>query len=101
MSEKRTPPTIKKTYRAAHILVSSKYQAEDILKKLRMGSEFSELARKFSTCASAVRGGDLGELKIGKAHEDFEEAALKLKPGETTDTPVRTSFGYHIIMRLP
>jgi len=90
-----------KSYRAAHILVDSKYQAEDILKKLRMGKEFSELARKFSNCASAVNGGDLGEIKIGKAHEDFEEAALKLKPGQTTDVPVRTSFGYHIIMRLP
>ncbi len=110
MSEKRPPTSIKtslekstsvKAYRAAHILVSSKYQAEDILKKLRMGSEFSEMARKFSTCASSINNGDLGEIKIGKAHEDFEEAALKLKPGQTTDTPVRTSFGYHIIMRLP
>lgn len=89
-----------KTYRAAHILLTSKYQAEDILKKLRMGSEFSELARKFSNCSSAVRGGDLGELRIGKAHEDFEEAALSLSPGQTTSTPVRTPFGYHIIMRL-
>lgn len=89
-----------KSYKAAHILVTSKYQAEDILKKLRMGSEFSEMARKFSNCSSAVKGGDLGEIKVGKAHEDFEEAALKLKPGQTTDAPVRTPFGYHIIRRI-
>ena len=99
MSEKSSPPAIK-TYKAAHILVASNYVAEDVLRKLRMGSEFSELARKFSTCTSSVNGGDLGEIKIGKAHEDFEEAALKLKIGDISKAPVRTPFGYHLIKRL-
>lgn len=58
------------------------------------------MARKFSNCASAVNGGDLGEIRVGKAHADFEEAALKLKPGQITETPVRTPFGYHIIKRM-
>lgn len=89
-----------KTYKAAHILVSAKHEAEDMLLKLNKGIAFSELARKFSNCSSAPNGGDLGEIKIGKAHEDFEEAVLKLKAGETTKTPVRTSFGYHIIKRI-
>ena len=89
-----------KSYKAAHILVSAKYEAEDLLAKLKKGSDFSELARKFSSCSSAPKGGDLGELKLGKAHEDFEEATLNLKIGEITKAPVRTSFGYHIIKRL-
>jgi peptidyl-prolyl cis-trans isomerase C len=89
-----------KSYKAAHILVSAQHTADDILKKLSQGSEFSEIARKFSSCSSAVNGGDLGEIKIGKAHEDFEEAALNLKIGDTSKVPVRTSFGYHIIKRL-
>ncbi|MCC2680047.1 MAG: hypothetical protein K0R29_2623 [Pseudobdellovibrio sp.] len=99
MSEKRSPSSVK-SYKAAHILVDSKYQAEDLLKKLKTGSEFSELARKFSSCASAPHGGDLGEIRVGRAHEDFETAVLKLKPGQITEEPVRTPFGYHIILRL-
>lgn len=87
-------------YKAAHILVKAQFEAEDILRKLKQGSSFEDLARKFSTCTSASNGGDLGAIKIGKAAEEFEEAALKLKPGEISQKPVRTSFGYHLIKRL-
>ena len=89
-----------KSYHAAHILVSAKYEADDLLRKLKEGAEFSTLAKKFSTCASAASGGDLGEIKAGKADPDFEEAALALKPGETGKSAIRTKFGYHIIKRL-
>jgi peptidylprolyl isomerase/peptidyl-prolyl cis-trans isomerase C len=92
--------TLVKSYKVAHILVPNKHEAEDIIRKIRLGADFQELARKFSSCASAVNGGDLGIIKLGKAHEDFEEAALKLNPGEILLVPVRTSFGYHIIRRL-
>jgi parvulin-like peptidyl-prolyl isomerase len=88
------------TFHVLHILVKEKYEAEDILKKLETGNDFSELARKYSTCSSAKLGGDLGEIKSGRADADFEEAALSLKCGEITRVPVRTRFGYHIIKRL-
>ncbi len=89
-----------KSYVAAHILVAAKFEAEDILRKLKEGAEFSELAKKFSTCASGSAGGNLGEIKLSKADADFEEAVLALKPGETGKSAVRTKFGYHIIKRL-
>lgn len=90
-----------KSYRAAHILVSAKHEAEDILRKLNAKpEEFEALARKYSSCSSAPNGGDLGEVKTGKADPDFEEAALKLKMGEISKQPVRTRFGYHLIKRL-
>jgi peptidylprolyl isomerase/peptidyl-prolyl cis-trans isomerase C len=89
-----------KSYRAAHILVAAKFEAEDILRKLKEGAEFETLARRFSSCASAANGGDLGDIKISKADPDFEEACLALKPGETATSAVRTKFGYHIIKRL-
>lgn len=89
-----------KTYRAAHILLKAKYEAEDLLIKLRAGSEFDVLARRFSTCTSAAKGGDLGEFKIDQADMEFEEAALQLNVGEVTKAPVRTRFGYHLIKRL-
>lgn len=89
-----------KSYRAAHILVKAKYEAEDLLLKLKEGSDFSQLAKRFSSCTSAANGGDLGEIKVDLADMEFEEATLELKVGEITKTPVRTRFGYHLIKRL-
>ena len=82
-----------------HILVTHKYEAEDILKLLKEGKDFSDLAKQRSTCPSAPSGGDLGNLKGKKLDMDFEEAAELLKPGQISGV-VRTRFGYHIIQRI-
>ncbi len=89
-----------KSYRVAHILLTHKYEAEDLLKKLKEGKSFSELALKNSICSSSQMAGDLGTLILGKADADFEEAALSLQIGETSKIPVKTRFGYHLIKRL-
>ena len=83
----------------SHILVAHEYEALDVLRLLKQGKSFEELAERFSKCPSAKQGGDLGDLKPGRADEDFEDAAFALKPGEMTPKPVRTRFGYHIILR--
>jgi peptidylprolyl isomerase/peptidyl-prolyl cis-trans isomerase C len=83
----------------SHILVTHQYEAEDILKLLAKGRPFDELARRFSNCPSAAHGGDLGDIKPGRADEEFEDAAFALKPGHYSSKPVRTKFGYHIILR--
>jgi parvulin-like peptidyl-prolyl isomerase len=82
-----------------HILVAHKYEAEDILKLLKEGKDFSDLAKSRSQCPSAPSGGDLGNLKGKKLDMDFEEAAELLKPGQISGV-VRTRFGYHIIQRI-
>ena len=87
-------------YHVAHILVSHRHEAEDVLKLLKDGKEFAEIAKRFSQCTSRSRGGDLGPLAKGKADPDFEEAALLIPAGELSDRPIRTRFGYHIIKRL-
>lgn len=84
---------------ARHILVQHRYEAEDILKKLRRGGRFEELARAFSTCSSGPHGGDLGLVDSRRFVSEFAEVALALKPGETSSV-VRTQFGYHIILRV-
>lgn len=89
-----------KSYKVAHILVTARHEAEDLLRKLNGGATFEDLARKFSQCSSASAGGDLGEIRMGKADSDFEDAALKLKPGQVSKAPVRSRFGYHIIKRF-
>ena len=84
--------------KAKHILVEQKYEAEDILKKLKEGSTFEELAEKFSTCPSSANGGDLGAFGKGQMVPSFEEAAFNLGVKETS-APVQTQFGYHLIYR--
>ncbi len=71
-----------------------------LLKKLKDGKSFSELAEKSSSCSSRSKGGDLGPIGLGRADADFEEAALDLKVGEVSNAPIRTRFGYHLIKRL-
>jgi peptidyl-prolyl cis-trans isomerase C len=83
----------------SHILVNHEYEAQDILRLLNQGKDFADLARRFSKCPSASEGGVLGEMKRGRADEDFEEAAYALKPGQRTEKPVKTRFGYHLILR--
>lgn len=85
--------------RFSHILVTHEYEAQDLLRMLQQGKDFAELAKKYSQCSSAPAGGDLGELKPGRADESFEEAAFALKPGQRTSQPVRSRFGYHLILR--
>ncbi len=72
-------------------------KAKAILDSIKMGIDFSELARRNSEdSASAVNGGDLGKVKKGVFVKEFEDAAFVLKPGEVSDI-VETEFGYHII----
>ena len=82
-----------------HILVQHKFEADDLLRLLKQGTSFAELAKKFSRCPSAKAGGDLGCVNPESLDDQFREAAEDLKSGEITKTPVRTKFGYHLIMK--
>lgn len=84
--------------KASHILLRHEYEAKDIIKKLHDGSSFEELAKDFSLCPSASRGGSLGEFPKGRMVPAFEKALMNLKPGEVSGI-VKTQFGYHIIKR--
>lgn len=83
----------------AHILVEQNYEAEDLLKKLKNGDSFADLARKFSKCPSSARGGDLGEIEAQRLDQTFAEAALALE-GDVVSPIVRTRFGYHLIKKI-
>jgi peptidyl-prolyl cis-trans isomerase C len=74
----------------------AKAKAQDILKKLKAGADFNDLAKKDSNCPSAPNGGDLGTQPKGSYVPEFEKAAYALKPGQLSDV-VETQFGYHII----
>ena len=84
---------------ASHILVDKHSQALKILEELKGGAKFEDLAKKYSTCPSGKRGGNLGPFGRGQMVKPFENAAFDLGVGETTKEPVKTQFGYHIIKR--
>ncbi len=78
----------------------AKEKAEEIIKKLKNGEDFSELAKEYSDDeASKKNGGDLGYFNSGDMVQEFEDAAYKLEVNEYTTTPVKTEYGYHIIMK--
>jgi peptidyl-prolyl cis-trans isomerase C len=98
----------KEEVRASHILVraatniddSEKKEArqklERIRQRLEQGEDFAALAKEFSQCPSAARGGDLGYFSKGKMVKAFEKVAFALKIGEISDI-VETEFGFHLI----
>ncbi len=81
---------------ARHILVKTKEEAEKIKKQLANGADFSSLAKKYSQCNSAKKGGDLGEFSPGKMLKAFDNIVFK-KPVLKVHGPVKTKFGFHLI----
>jgi len=76
----------------------AKILAEKILKDLKKGIDFAELARQFSDGPSGSKGGDLGRFTRGQMVPEFDQAVFNLKPGAVSGV-VETQFGYHIIKR--
>ncbi len=84
-------------YRTSHILVDEKARADELAVRLQQGGSFPELARQFSRDqGSASQGGALGLVKLGQTVMEFEDALLRLKPGQVSP-PVETPFGWHLI----
>jgi peptidyl-prolyl cis-trans isomerase C len=86
-----------KEYRARHILVETEKEATDLIAKLKGGAKFEDLAKGTKDTGSAANGGDLGWSAPGSYVPEFSQAMVALKPGEMTQAPVKSQFGYHII----
>ena len=83
---------------ARHILVPTEQEAKDIIEQLKKGADFATLAKEKTTDPSGkANGGDLGYFTKQDMVPAFANAAFALKPGEFTQTPVHTQFGWHVI----
>jgi peptidyl-prolyl cis-trans isomerase C len=84
-------------YHARHILVDSSDKAVALIKKLKAGAKFEDVAKAESSDPSKNNGGDLGWFSLGNMVPEFAQAVKKLKKGELTADPVKTQYGWHII----
>lgn len=78
----------------------AKEKAEKLIKQLDDGADFDTLAKENSDdTGSKENGGDLGYFNKGDMVQEFEDAAYALKVNEYTKEPVKTTYGYHIILK--
>ena len=86
------------TVKAKHILVEEEAKANELMAAIEAGEiQFEEAAKANSMCPSNAQGGDLGEFGKGQMVPAFEEAAFAAEVGKVVG-PVKTDFGYHIIL---
>jgi peptidyl-prolyl cis-trans isomerase C len=87
-------------YRARHILVASEDEARDVIARLKKNPKsFEALAKEKSRDpGSKENGGELGWFDPRNVVPEFGEAVAKLANGQFTEEPVKTRFGYHVIL---
>jgi len=85
-------------YKARHILVKEEDEAKTLIVELDNGADFSELAKQHSTGPSGKSGGELGWFSPKQMVAPFSEAVAGMEKGVYTKQPVKTQFGWHIII---
>ena len=81
---------------ARHILLPNEADAKTVIAELKKGGDFATIAKARST-DKASGDGDLGFFKKNDMVPEFATAAFALKPGQITDNPVKSQFGWHVI----
>ncbi len=87
-----------KEYKTRHILVDKEDEAKDIIARLKKGEKFEDLAKQSKDPGSKERGGDNGWAPPSNYVKPFSDAMVKLEKGRYTETPVKSDYGYHVIM---
>lgn len=82
---------------ARHILVPDEADAKAAIAEIKAGADFATVAKVRSKDPGSADGGDLGFFKQGDMVPEFAAVAFALKPGEISQTPVKSQFGWHVI----
>jgi peptidyl-prolyl cis-trans isomerase C len=85
-------------YKARHILVKDKALSISLIEDLDKGADFASLAVEYSTGPTGKNGGDLGWFDDSQMVKPFTDAVMGLEPGSYTKEPVKTQFGWHVIL---
>ena len=85
-------------YKVRHILVEKEDDAKTIIANLKKGARFDELAKQSKDPGSREKGGDLGWSSTASYVKPFGDAVAGLAKGKYTETPVKSDFGYHVIL---
>jgi peptidyl-prolyl cis-trans isomerase C len=85
-------------YKAAHILVDNEDAAKALIAKLDKGAKFADLAKASKDPGSKDKGGELDWTRPNAFAPEFAAALKTLQKGKYTTTPVKTQFGYHVIL---
>jgi peptidyl-prolyl cis-trans isomerase C len=87
-------------YKARHILVAQEAEARDIIARLKkdLGAFAKLAAQKSKDPGSAAKGGELGWFDVKGMVPEFGAAVSKMEKGKFSDEPVKSQFGYHVIL---
>ncbi len=96
--EKRFTKEALQEYKVSHILVKEEQEAKDIIAALEKGEAFDKLAKEHSLDSSKDAGGELGWVGRNQVVKPFGDAMSTLKKGEFSKTPVKSQFGWHVIL---
>jgi len=83
--------------RLREIVVSTESEAENIMKRLALGEDFAEIAKRESISPSKENGGDLGWLRRDQIDPRIRDFVFKMKKGQILGKIIKTNMGYHII----
>ena len=86
-----------KEYKARHILVEKDTEAKEIIEQLKKGAKFEDLAKQSTDVGSRDKGGELDWQPASTYVKPFADALAKLEKGKTTEVPVHSQFGWHVI----
>jgi peptidyl-prolyl cis-trans isomerase C len=87
-----------KEYKVRHILVDGEDEAKALITKLKGGAKIEDLAKDSKDPGSKANGGDLGWANKASYVKPFSDAVAALEKGKYTEMPVKTDFGWHVIL---
>ncbi len=87
-------------YHARHILVATEPFAQRIIEQLDHGANFADLAKSESMDPSKTNGGDIGWFTTDNMFKPFADAVVALKPGQYTEKPIQSQYGWHVIQLI-